>query len=235
LKRLTTSNAVAEQLRDAILRGDLPPGSRLRQGKIAESFGVSTTPVREAFALLQAQGLVRMDPHRGAVVFHPTVADVTESYEIREALEVLAMDFAIPRISDEELDRLQALIDEMRATEDEARWVELNTAFHVGLCVAAGRPKLCRMIANLRAASSAYVHMFVAHQPQDRSGDAEHQEILDACRARDVAAAGDAVRRHLRHTLDGVIGFLEHQAAAQPADAGSTRHHTERNTDRKEG
>ena len=72
LGRNTTAKMVAGMLRDQIQDGGLAPGTRLRQNEIAERFGVSTTPVREAFAQLQAEGLVRIDPHRGAVVFrHP--------------------------------------------------------------------------------------------------------------------------------------------------------------------
>ena len=95
LMRRTASEAVSERLRAEIQRGDLPPGTRLRQGEVAARFGVSTTPVREAFALLQAQGLVRIDPHRGAIVFLPTAKDAQELYEIRIALETLAIGRAV--------------------------------------------------------------------------------------------------------------------------------------------
>ena len=86
----TVSGLVAERLRAQIVAGELPSGSKLRQVEIARRFGVSTTPVREALAALQREGLVRLHPQRGAVVFVPTVADLREHYEIRAALEALA-------------------------------------------------------------------------------------------------------------------------------------------------
>src|SRR5918996_6401711 len=122
LRRSTTAETVAQMLRNEIQRGQLPPGTRLRQNEVAQRFGVSTTPVREALALLQAEGLVRIDPHRGALVFHPTVADLRESYEIRGALESLAVTKAIPRLTEDLVKDLQKLIDRMRKEKDEVRW-----------------------------------------------------------------------------------------------------------------
>ena len=86
----TVSGLVAERLRAQIVAGELAAGTKLRQVEIARRFGVSTTPVREALAALQREGLVRLHPQRGAVVFVPTVADLREHYEIRAALEALA-------------------------------------------------------------------------------------------------------------------------------------------------
>lgn len=207
--RQTTADAVAEHLRGEIQRGELGPGTRLRQGEVAARFGVSTTPVREAFALLQADGLLRIDPHRGAIVFHPSVDDVREFYEIREALETLAVSHAIPHLDDALLDSLQGLVDDMRATDDQGAWTEMNETFHLRLYEASGRPRLCNTIANLRDASSAYIRMFVAHQAPGKKVDDEHQAILDACRARDTEAAIEAVGLHMRHSLDDLTRFIE--------------------------
>src|ERR687895_152976 len=115
--RRTTSEEVASRLREEILRGDLEPGKRLRQGAVATRFGVSTTPVREAFALLQAEGLVRIDPHKGAIVFHPTADDARELYEIRVALETLAIGRALRNLGPEEIQELQSILEEMRRVE----------------------------------------------------------------------------------------------------------------------
>src|SRR5215204_6555908 len=109
----TTAKVVAGKLRDEIQEGVLGPGTRLRQNEIAARFGVSTTPVREAFAQLQAEGLVRIDPHRGAVVFHPTADDLVEFYEIREVLESFAVVRALPGLRPDVVKDLEALIDRM--------------------------------------------------------------------------------------------------------------------------
>src|SRR5213593_1234309 len=79
----TRAEAIAAELRRAILVGELAPGDRLRQAEMAERYGVSTTPVREAFTALAGEGLVRQDAHRGVVVFSPSVDEVSETYEIR--------------------------------------------------------------------------------------------------------------------------------------------------------
>src|SRR5918992_4459068 len=131
LERDTTAKVVAERLRSEIQHGTLAPGTRLRQNDVARRFGVSTTPVREAFAQLQAEGLVRIDPHRGAVVFHPSVDDVLEFYEIREALESLAVTHAIPNLRRDVGRELGALIERMRRTEAARRWLTLNDEFHL--------------------------------------------------------------------------------------------------------
>jgi DNA-binding GntR family transcriptional regulator len=214
LTRKTTSDSVAQMLRNDIQRGLLPPGTRLRQNEVAQRFGTSTTPVREALALLQAEGLVRIDPHRGAIVFHPTVADLRESYEIREALESLAVTNAIPRISDELIAELQEIVDAMRKEKDQSRWVELNDEFHMGLYAASCMPRLCTMIANLRSSASTYIHMFAAHDLPSHRADDDHQEILDACAARDPKRARKAIAAHVSRTVDGLVRFLEEKEEA---------------------
>ena len=211
LRRKTTAETVSELIRSEIQRGVLEPGTRLRQNDVAARFGVSTTPVREAFALLQADGLVRIDPHRGAIVFHPTAEDLTESYEIRGALEVLAITKAMPNLTPELLTDMQSVIDEMRRTEGEDKWVELNDRFHLALYTASEMPRLCNMIASLRDSSSTYIHMFVSHQPMDKRTDDQHQEILDACKEADVRRAQRAVRAHINHTVKELRKFLKEQ------------------------
>jgi len=199
LGRDTTAKIVAGRLRDEIQEGTLDPGTRLRQNEVAQRFGVSTTPVREAFAQLQAEGLVRIDPHRGAVVFHPSAEDLLEYYEIREVLESLAVTHAIPHLSSAVSKELGDLIDRMRRTSDPRRWLRLNDEFHLKLYECAGRPHLISLIDNLRDASTPYIYMFVANRKPSDQANGEHQEILEACMRGDSKAAQRAIRHHLRH------------------------------------
>ncbi len=209
LDRDTTANVVAERLRDEIQDGSLEPGTRLRQNEIARRFGVSTTPVREAFAQLQAEGLVRIDPHRGAVVFRPTAEDLLEFYEIREVLESLAVERTIPRLQPEMVKDLSGLIDKMQRTTDPRKWLRLNDEFHLRLYSPAGMPRLVALIENLRDASTPYIYMFVASRPPgDRAND-EHRAILDACVAGDAPAAQAAIHEHLRSAARDLVRFLE--------------------------
>ncbi len=208
LGRDTTAKVVAERLRREIQQGILSAGTRLRQNEVAQRFGVSTTPVREAFAQLQAEGLVRIDPHRGAVVFHPSVEDVLEFYEIREALESLAVSHAIARMRPDAARDLDALIDRMRRTEDARKWLRWNDQFHLRLYENADRPRLSALIDNLRDASAPYIHMFVASRPLSQRANEEHQEILNACVRRDATAARRAIRAHLRNASRDLATFL---------------------------
>jgi DNA-binding GntR family transcriptional regulator len=218
LGRDTTAKVVAERLREEIQHGTLAPGTRLRQNDVAQRFGVSTTPVREAFAQLQAEGLVRIDPHRGAVVFHPSVDDVLEFYEIREALESLAVSHAIPNLRAEVARDLDAVIDLMRRTEDPRQWLKLNDQFHLRLYEAAGRPRLSALIDSLRDASAPYIHMFVASRPLSERANEQHHAILDACVRGDAPGARRAIREHLRTASRELAAFL---AAREPEAVSS--------------
>lgn len=207
--RRTSAELVARQLRRAIQRGELAPGTRLRQVDIARRFDVSTTPVREAFLVLQAEGCVRIDPHRGAIVFAPTPEDLWEVYSIREALECLAVAEATRRIRPDALRELGRLVDEMRATSATARWVELNDRFHLAVYRASGMPRLCALIAGLRDASTAYMQMRVASRPAGQRFDDEHAAMLDAIGAGDATRAQEVLRGHLRRAVQEVTGMLE--------------------------
>ena len=222
LQRLTTSESLARELRAGIQRGVFPPGSRMRQVDVAKRFGVSTTPVREAFALLQAEGLIRIDPHRGAFVFNPSDKDVSEYYEIREVLEDLAITLAAERITDDLVREVDGLHQEMMATDDPARWAELNNRFHLRIYQAADRPRMCSIIMNLREVSSAYLQMCLAAGVRKIGADHEHASILEALRARNASEARVATREHLRRTFEAVITYL-----GDPAE--SDRMHAEVN------
>jgi DNA-binding GntR family transcriptional regulator len=205
----TVAGLVAERLRAQIVAGELPAGAKLRQVEIARRFDVSTTPVREALAALQREGLVRLHPQRGAVVFLPTVEDLREHYEIRAALEALAAAKAAERFEPAWAPPLEVLLDEMRDGPPASRYIALNQQFHTALYEHACRPQLVAMIAALRDASSAYLHIYRAQAdfPVARL-DQEHRAILSACLARDPEQAAHATRTHLENTVDHVASRL---------------------------
>jgi DNA-binding GntR family transcriptional regulator len=200
---------VAERLKAEILAGEREPGSRLRQVEIAQRLGVSTTPVREALAMLQREGLVQLEAQRGAIVFLPSVRDLREHYEIRAALEALAAAKAAERFEQPWANPLNAILDEMREAPPAERYIALNQRFHTTLYEHSGRRQLVTMIAALRDASSAYLHIYRAQAdfPTERL-DAEHREILEACVARDPDRAATATRRHLENTVEHVAARL---------------------------
>jgi DNA-binding GntR family transcriptional regulator len=212
---MTTSTAVSERLRAEIQRGELVPGTHLRQGEVAKRLGVSTTPVREAFRILQAEGLLTMDPHRGAIVFRPTRSDLQEAFDIRIALEQLALSRAIPQMPEAAFSELEGIISRMKATEDPGRWRQLNTRFHSRIYSYSGLPRLRSMIANLTDTTSGYSQMATLRAPRSWWADQEHEAILEACKARDVRKAQTLLRDHLRLTVNFVLKLLDEQDSDQ--------------------
>jgi DNA-binding GntR family transcriptional regulator len=199
---MTRAQVVAEQLREAIQSGELPAGTPLMQTEVAKQLGVSTTPVREAFAVLLREGLLVGDPHRGAVVFRPTVADLRENYEIRLALEPLATELAVPNLTEADFEDLDALLDEMRRTKRSVDFLPLNRRFHRRLYEAADRPKLYPTIEELRESAAAYANVFALAEADPSQSQAEHETIVAACRKGNAQAAAEAMRRHLKHIWD---------------------------------
>jgi DNA-binding GntR family transcriptional regulator len=214
---LTRADAVAAELRRMILSGELAGGERLRQQEIAERFGVSTTPVREAFTALAREGLVRQDAHRGVVVFEASPADVRENFEIRAALESLAAELAAKAITAEELAELDELLAEMGKVvrRDPAYHNRvLNPRFHAIINGAARRPRLLALVDSLRAAAATYQALLVNTDLSDEyinAVQAEHEEIVAALRARAPKRAAQAVRKHVGHAEREILKAMSAQ------------------------
>jgi DNA-binding GntR family transcriptional regulator len=205
LLRRTITDTLIDELREEIRSGRIKPGSRLRQLEVAERFGVSSTPVREAFASLEREGLLVSSPHRGVVVFHPTVEDLQETYDIRIPLEAVATEKAVENMTDKDLDALDDLLAQMGAsTTQPNQYNRLNQTFHGRIYRASKRPKLEKLIADLREASAAYLRLYATLAPTADQTQEEHARIVEACRERNPRAAAEAVESHLRHTVERV-------------------------------
>jgi DNA-binding GntR family transcriptional regulator len=210
----TTAEAIAKAIRGDIVAGRYGSGERLRQVELATRYGVSTTPVREAFGILQHQGLVRVNAQRGATVLVPTVQELEEHYEIRTALECLAAQHAAIRFRPSDAPPLRARLAEMRECRDPDRYVELNHAFHMAVYALSGRARLTEMIEQLRLASQAYLQ--INSEQVVPTGDAqdEHDDILAACEANDPISASKATRQHLQLTVSNVTTQLRQSDGA---------------------
>jgi DNA-binding GntR family transcriptional regulator len=213
--RTTITDGLVEALRNEIRTGRIEPGSRLRQADIAQRFQVSTTPVREAFAALEREGLLVGSPHRGVVVFKPTVEDLKETYEIRIPLEALATEKAVENMTDADLAEIKRLLDRMaEAADDRKRYSKLNLEFHSAIYRVARRPKLEKLIMELRESSAAYLRLYAAQSPNGRQTQQEHVAIYEALAARAPRRAAQAMIRHLQHTVDFVSRSLERETTA---------------------
>ena len=202
IRHRTTQAAVADMLRSQILQGEIAPGTRLLQSEIAERFETSTTPVREALRQLVAEGLLDGDAHRGVTVHETSMRELGHIYEVRLALEPLAMAATVAGITDEDIAVAEELVDQMDAEEDPARWIELNGAFHSLLANSADRPLLASIVHNLRNLSSLYIAGSLKEQLDRRErGNREHRQLVESLRARDVDGAVAAEHAHLEHTL----------------------------------
>lgn len=201
--RQTAHEFVRSVLRRAILNGELVGGTRLVQAEIAATLDVSTTPVREALRDLATEGLVRFDPHRGAIVAELSTDDVHDIYEIRMVLEPLAMRQAVPHLSDALLERLRDLHKSMLDEPHSADWVDRNRVFHMAVYETAVSARLAAIIRNLQDASVMYIGASLKDKPSLREeANHDHAEILEALERRDTEAAVAALTEHLRTSID---------------------------------
>jgi DNA-binding GntR family transcriptional regulator len=218
---------LASAIHGRILSGTVAIGSHLRQEALAEEFGVSRTPVREALRKLQAIGVVRLLPNRGAVVRGPSAREIREAYEVRAELEGLAAELAANGISDRELRHLRQaeklfrrsvrpLVtgrspDGERRWDEESSWVRANDLFHQSILDAAGNQRLSAMITDLHQSFPRSL-TWAALAGSSRlleANVAQHASILAAIEAHDPAEARRRMVEHVRSAGDLVSRQFE--------------------------
>lgn len=199
----TNHEFVRENLRLAILRGELPPGTRLVQADIAKRFEVSTTPVREALRDLATEGLVRLDAFRGALITPLDKDDLDEIYECLQALEPIAIRRAVRNIRDDELTQAEAMLTDLGTSPDGADFVRLDRQFHSVFATAARAPRLKSMIESLRDSASLYIATSFRNSAEMvATANEDHRRLVDALRARDLETAMAVERDHLNKAHD---------------------------------
>jgi DNA-binding GntR family transcriptional regulator len=212
----TTPDLIAESLREEILRGTIPPGRPLRQEELADRFGVSRLPVRDALLRLEAQGLVEVVPNRGAFVVSLSADEVREIYDLRILLEGDAIERAVPLMTADDWRRIDAAREASTRSADGPEWAEGDWEFHRALYLPAGRPRQLAMIDTLRGTVARYSSAYSALPTRTAEWLADHDAILEACRSRAAAAARRRLGDHLRRASDLVLARLE-------ADNSATR------------
>lgn len=197
----TLSQQVYEHMRAEILAGRYKPAETLNEVAVAEEMGVSRGPVREAFGRLRAEGLIEIRPHRGAVVSELSQDEFLDAYQMREALEVFAMELAVPKLTPETIEALVEAFNSMERTadtEDIVAFFEANDRFHRLLVYAAENVHLTRFYDNLTAQMGRYRHVSVGLRGDLRQSISEHRHILDAVLAGRVDEATELARAHVR-------------------------------------
>ena len=205
----TRDKFVADQLREAILRGYFKPGQKLDQNEIADLLKVSRSPVREALRTLAGEELIQMYPHRGAVVTELSVDELEEIYFLRGNLEGLAARLAASKIDEERIARLKTLLDQLNQLADLDRWIDINAEFHHTIYQTINRPRLCALIQNLRNISAPYTRQYITSPTYFDKTRAGHQAILNALIDRDGLRAETETKKHLQVICDGVLVSAE--------------------------
>jgi DNA-binding GntR family transcriptional regulator len=209
----TVATVTIDRVRDLIISGELTAGEALRQDELSLRLGVSRTPLREAIIRLQAEGLVVNHPHKGAVVYKPTVEELEEIYEIRILLETHAARLAASRMTEEILAAVEAIVDDLDRADDPWDLIRLNHAFRRTFYSAAGNKHLVDLIQNLTLRAEPYVRILVggARRPFKR---AEFRSLLTAIRNRDADRAEAITRSHLEATVQHVLPVLRRRGSA---------------------
>jgi DNA-binding GntR family transcriptional regulator len=194
---------VAEQLRQRIFRRELEPGSWIDEMKLAEHYGISRTPLREALKVLAAEGLVTMKVRRGAYVTEVSESDLRDVYHLLSLLESDAAGMAAHRITDEELRELQDLHEQLEVAAGETeRFLELNERFHIRLLQIAGNRWRNQMVADLRKVMKLNRHNSLLKSGRIQESIREHRAILKALARRDAASSAEKMQLHFRHGLE---------------------------------
>lgn len=207
----TTSLVVHSRLRKLIIDGDIPPGTELKQAQLAREFGVSRTPMREAFRMLQAEGLIDADVNQRGRVRGLNPQEIDELYAARISLEVLAVRVTTGRLTSTEIDNANGLLEAMREADrqgDMATWLDAHREFHLS-CMARIDSHLARLIVQLAERSERYIRLYQRSQPASfKAGDLEHQATLDAVVGLDVDHAARLMGQHLNRTATTVMSNL---------------------------
>jgi DNA-binding GntR family transcriptional regulator len=216
---LTLSQRVYEHLRGEILADRLAPGTELSEVALSRELRISRGPIREALSRLAAEGLITMRPRRRAEVRSLTAQELIDAYQVREALEVMAVRLAIPRITEADLGRLEDLIDQMAGhagRQAVADFFAANVAFHELLCELSGNDKLREMHHRLEGEIGRFQDRTLALRGSLDGSLTEHRAILAAVRLRDADKAAQLTADHIRVPVQRLQAALAPDAEESP-------------------
>jgi len=197
-----TGARVADELREAILRGAHPPGTRLRQEELAAEYGASRVPVREALRILESDGLVTMVANTGAWIARLSLEECVELYQVRERIEPLLLRYSLPNLAPEQVGRLAGLADEMRRTDDVEHFLALDRQFHLGSYAGAETTFLSPTVERLWNTTQHYRRAFtrLLDGESNRVMHDEHHMLVVAIRDGDSDQAERVLLGHIRRT-----------------------------------
>jgi DNA-binding GntR family transcriptional regulator len=194
---------VAEQLRQRIFRRELAPGSWIDEVKIAQEFGISRTPLREALKVLAAEGLVTMKVRRGAYVTEVSESDLADVYHLLSLLESDAAGVVAQKATDAQIEELRALHKELEAaTGNRDKFFAVNERFHMRILEIAGNRWRDQMVADLRKVMKLNRHNSLLKTGRVKEAMLEHRAIMEALTKRDAKSAVKRMQEHFRNGLE---------------------------------
>ena len=194
----TLREKILETIREAILKGNLKPGEKVAEPELAERFGISRTPIREAFRQLESEGYLTVIPRKGAVVAALSERDVQEFYAIKSILEGYAAELAAKNLSDKDLARLEAINAKLKKLADDGdvkSFYRVHNEFHDTFLKAADNSKLYELIQQLGMKFSRLRMASLSVNGRMAISVAEHDKLLDAFRRHDGKSAEDLVKK----------------------------------------
>jgi len=209
--RLTTADHIAEALRHAIQSGDLADGMELSQVGLAQHFGVSRVPVREALRALEAEGWITAPTNLRAFVQSLTLDEIDEIFRMRFLLEPDLIGRSIHNVDDAVIADLRARCDEMDAMRDHAKWVACNREFHRALLAPSGATFTLKLVEQLTAHVERYLRLHCAKSDRQQEAGVEHRALVDAIARRDVRKAKAILREHIDDSRVGVLAAVRNR------------------------
>ncbi|MEY9621864.1 GntR family transcriptional regulator [Bradyrhizobium ottawaense] len=201
LKHRTLSAAIVDQLRQAILDGTYPAGSQLRQDALGEAYGVSRIPVRgEALFQLEAEGLVRIVPQKGAIVSELSLDEINDVFDLRRILEPRLLAQSAPHFTADDFDGLDDIhksFEKAIKARNVSEWGQLNADFHMALYVHAPQPRTRAIVLSLLQTSDRYTRLQLSNTKAMGTAEKEHAHMIALCRAQKVEEACRFLERHI--------------------------------------
>ncbi|MFF7706585.1 FCD domain-containing protein [Pseudomonas sp. NPDC007930] len=203
---------IEERIRNAILDGSLPTGTAVRQQELATLYGVSRMPVREALRQLEAQGLLTVVHHKGAVVAPLVNDDASETYALRILLEAEALRLSVPRLGAEDFALAEQAIEQLETEQDYTTMARLNRQFHMALYSKAGNNRLLRLVEAGLDEEERFLRFNLQDMGLQRMAQDDHRQLLDAARQGDVNATVELLTQHLQRGIEAISRYLAQQA-----------------------
>lgn len=214
IRRVRLVDEASRLIRDMILTGRLPAGTRLRQADLAEQMGISRTPLREALMKLEQEGLITVLPRRGFRVVEFQLEEAIELYDIREMLDGLAARLTAQRIDRETLKSLESHLGKMEKCvqkQNPNEWFIHHVAFHEEILVASGNSRLVGLISNIRLSIQRFHPLLLATPNRLKSAFQEHVAIFKAIQAKDPERAERLARLHIANAKEIVVKLMAEQ------------------------